>query len=118
MTQYLMSVHGPVEMDEFGNYGSREELAAAHAAVDVFNEQLQADGHWVFAGGLEPPAAATVVDGSGATPVSTDGPYLETKEILGGFWVIEAADDETARDIAARASKACGGKVEIRPFAG
>lgn len=118
MTHYLMSVHGPVEMDEFGSYGSKEEMEAAFAATGAFNDQLKADGHWVFAGGLQAATTATVVDGQGDAPVVTDGPYLETKEVIGGFWVIDADDLDVALKLAAEASKACRGKVEVRPFDG
>jgi hypothetical protein len=118
MTHYLMSVHGPTERGELGGYASKEEMEEAFAATGAFNEQLRADGYWVFAGGLEPAATATVVDGQGATPVITDGPYLETKEIIGGFWVIDAPDLDVALRLAAEGSKACRGKVEVRPFEG
>ena len=118
MTHYLMSVHGPAEMDEFGNYGSREEMEEALATTRAFNEKLRADGHWVFAGGLQSGSTATVVDGQGEAPVITDGPYLETKELIAGFWVIEAPDLDVALRIAAEASKACRGAVEVRPFDG
>ncbi len=118
MTHYLLSVHGAVERNEFGNYGSREEMEAAFAATGAFNEQLKADGYWVFAGGLEQASTATVVDGQGDTPVMTDGPYLETKEVIGGFWVIDAPDLDVALKLAAEGSRACGGKVEVRPFEG
>ncbi len=118
MTHYLLSVHGPAERTEFGSYGSQEEMEAAFAATGAFNEQLKADGYWVFAGGLEPAGTATVVDGQGETPVMTDGPYLETKEYIGGFWVIDAPDLDVALRLAAEGSKACGGKVEVRPFEG
>jgi hypothetical protein len=118
MTHYLLSVHGPAERNEFGSYGSKEEMEEAFAATDAFNEQLRADGYWVFAGGLAPAETATVVDGMGAAPVMTDGPYLETKELIGGFWVIEAPDLDVALRLAAAGSKACRGKVEVRPFDG
>jgi hypothetical protein len=118
MSQYLMSVHGAYEDEEIGGYASREEAEAAFARTEVFNKRLQDEGYWVFAGGLRPASSATVVDGMGDRPVLTDGPYLETKEHLGGFWVIEAADLDVALGLAAEASKACGGKVEVRPFAG
>jgi hypothetical protein len=118
MTHYLLSVHGPAEMNEFGNYGSKEDMEAAFAATGVFNDKLHADGYWVFAGGLARASTATVVDGQGATPVITDGPYLETKEVIGGFWVIEAPDLDVALELAAEGSKACRGKVEVRPFDG
>jgi hypothetical protein len=118
MTHYLLSVHGPAEMDEFGSYGSREEMEAAFERTGAYNEQLKTDGYWVFAGGLQSAETATVVDGRGNTPVMTDGPYLESKELIGGFWVIDAPDLDVALRLAAEGSKACGGKVEVRPFDG
>lgn len=118
MTQYLLTVHGPVDPEEYGSYGSEEEMEQAFAATAAFNDRLQADGYWVFAGGLQPAPTATVVDGTGETPVTTDGPYLETKEAIGGFWIIEAPDLDIALRLAAEGSKACGGKVEVRPFQG
>jgi hypothetical protein len=118
MTHYLLAVHGPAEAGEFGNYGSKEEMEEAFATTGAFNERLQADGYWVFGGGLEAVSTATVVDGQGETPVMSDGPYLETKEVIGGFWVIEAPDLDVALRLAAEGSKACRGKVEVRPFAG
>ncbi len=118
MTHYLLSVHGATDRDEFGDYGSKEEMEAAFAATGEFNEQLRADGYWVFAGGLAAASTATVVDGQGETPVITDGPYLEAKEAIGGFWVIDAPDLDVALKLAAQGSKACRGKVEVRPFDG
>jgi hypothetical protein len=118
MTHYLLAVHGPAERDEFGNYGSKEEMEAAFAATSAFNDKLSAEGYWVFAGGLQPASTATVVDGRGGTPVMTDGPYLETKEVIGGFWVIDAPDLDVALRLAAEGSQACRGKVEVRPFDG
>jgi hypothetical protein len=118
MTHYLLTVHGPAEMDDFGNYGTKEEMEQAFADTGAFNEKLKADGYWVFAGGLEPVSTATVVDGQGDKPVLTDGPYLESKEVLGGFWVIDAPNLDVALKLAAEGSKACRGKVEVRPFQG
>ncbi len=118
MTHYLLSVHGPADRGEFGDYGSREEMEAAFAATGAFNEQLKADGYWVFAGGLQPATTATVVDGQGDEPVLVDGPYLESKEHIGGFWVIDAPDLDVALRLAAEGSRACRGKVEVRPFEG
>ena len=86
------------------------------AAIDVFNDRLQAEGHWVFAGGLAVPSAATVIDNRGEEAVITDGPFLESKEFLIGFWIIEAADLDVALKLAAEGSKACNRKVEVRPF--
>jgi hypothetical protein len=86
------------------------------AAIDVFNDRLQAAGHWVFAGGLAFPEAGTVIDNRGEEALVTDGPFLESKEYLAGFWVIEAPDLDVALKLAAGASKACNRKIEVRPF--
>ena len=116
MARYLLSVYGPAERTEFGAYPSRETMLQAFADTGAFNERLRAKGHLVFADGLEPATTATTVDGQGAKPAFTDGPYLETKEHLGGFWVIEADDLDVALALAAEGSKACRGVVEVRPF--
>jgi hypothetical protein len=119
MTQYLMTVHGPVvPQDEFGGYGSREAMEEAFATTEAFNEQLRTDGQWVFAGGLVAAASAKVVDGQAGAPVVTDGPYLESKELIGGFWIIEAPDLDAAVRLASDASRACHAKVEVRAFDG
>ena len=90
--------------------------ATEMAAIDAFNDRLEADGHWVFAGGLESPSTATVIDNRGGEAVFTDGPFLESKEYLAGFWVFEAPDLDVALKLAAEGSKACNRKVEVRPF--
>ncbi|WP_407666870.1 YciI family protein [Nakamurella alba] len=104
-------------MTEFGSYPDRETMEESWAETGRFNDQLQADGHFVFANGLANASTATVVDGQGEIPLFTDGPYLEAKEYIAGFWIIEAEDLDQALSIAAGASKACRGKVEVRPFA-
>ncbi|HMI25449.1 MAG TPA: YciI family protein [Streptosporangiaceae bacterium] len=86
------------------------------AAIDVFNDRLTAEGHWVFAGGLAAPSSATVIDNRGEEAMVTDGPFLESKEYLAGFWIIQAADLDVALKLAAEGSKACNRKVEVRPF--
>lgn len=113
MTQYLLTVHG-----NEADYASitPEQAQEMFAAVDQFNQKLQADNVWVFAGGLEGVDSASVVDASGDAPVVTDGPYLETKEHIGGFWIIDVPDAETALRYATEGSRACQGKVEVRPF--
>lgn len=85
-------------------------------AIDVFNDRLRADGHWVFAGGLGAPDAATVIDNRSAEAVITDGPFVESTEFVAGFWVIEALDLDGALALAAEGSKACNRKVEVRAF--
>ncbi|MEO7447993.1 MAG: YciI family protein [Humibacillus sp.] len=116
MARYLLSVFGPAERAEFGAYSSREEMLEAFADTGAFNDRLQREGRLVFADGLEQATTATTVDGQGERPTYTDGPYLETKEHLGGFWVIEATDLDEALALAAEGSKACRGSVEVRPF--
>lgn len=86
------------------------------AAIDLFNERLQAEGHWVFAGGLGSPETATVIDNRGGQPVVTDGPFVESKEFLAGFWIIAADDLDVALRLAKEGSRACNRKVEVRPF--
>jgi hypothetical protein len=86
------------------------------AAIDVFNDRLKAEGHWVFAGGLGSPSAATVIDNRGGEAMFTDGPFLESKEYIVGFWIIEAPDLDVALKLAAEGSKHCNRKVEVRPF--
>lgn len=88
MAQYLLSV-----LDDADRPGTDEEMAA----IDVFNDRLRTDGHWVFAGGLGSTVAATVVDNREGRPVFTDGPYVETKEYVAGFWIIEAPHLDEAR---------------------
>jgi hypothetical protein len=107
MAQYLISV-----LDDTTNSATAEEIAA----IDAFNEQLKAKGHWVFAGGLASPSTATVVDARGGEPVFTDGPYLESKEYVGGFWIIKAPHLDVALRLAALGSRACNRRVELRPF--
>jgi hypothetical protein len=106
---YLISV-----IDDTAGLATPEEMAA----IDVFNHRLEAEGHWVFAGGLAVPSTATVVDNRGEEALVTDGPFLESKEYLAGFWVIEAPDLDVALALAADGSKACNRKLELRPFLG
>ena len=85
-------------------------------AIDAFNERLQAQGYWVFANGLADPNSATVIDGRGEEPIFTDGPFLESKEFLAGFWVIDVPNFDVALTLAAEGSKACNRRLELRPF--
>ena len=112
MKQYLLAVH----MVEGEPVPSDEETQAAYKRVDEFNAEVQAEGAWVFAGGLHPADTATVVRVKDGDVITTDGPFAETKEQLGGFWVVKAADLDAALAIAARATAACAAPVEVRPF--
>ncbi len=112
MTQYLLAVHS-VEGEPMP---SEEQMQQAYKNVGALNTELQSSGVWVFAGGLQPPSSATVVRAQGGQVVTTDGPFAETKEQLGGFWVIEAADLDAALGWARKATVACAAPVEVRPF--
>ncbi len=112
MTQYLLSVH----MVEGEVVPTDEEIQQTYADVDTFNTELRDAGAWVFAGGLHPADTATVVRVTDGEILTTDGPFAETKEQLGGFWVIEAADLDAALAWAAKGAAACRGPVEVRPF--
>lgn len=116
MPRYLLSVFGPAEPTPFGGYASREDMLESFAETGAFNDRLRRDGLLVLADGLAPASTATTVDGREGRPVLTDGPYLETKEHLGGFWVVEATDLDQALELGAEASRACRGPVEVRPF--
>jgi hypothetical protein len=112
MTQYLLSVY----MVEGDPVPAEDEIQTIYADVDRFNEEVKAAGAWVFAGGLHPADTATVVKAKDGDVVTTDGPFAESKEQIGGFWVIEAADLDAALAWAAKGSAACRGAVEVRPF--
>ena len=104
--QYLVSV-----IDDTAGLATPDEMAA----IDVFNDRLQAEGHWVFAAGLEGPSSATVIDNRDGAGLVTDGPFVESKEYLAGFWILEAPDLDAALKLAAQGSRACNAKVEVRP---
>ena len=112
MTQYLLSVY----MVEGEPVPSDDEIQTIYADVDRFNEEVKAAGAWVFAGGLHPADTATGVKATDGDVVTTDGPVAESKEQIGGFWVVEAPDLDAALAWAARGSAACRGAVEVRPF--
>ena len=115
--QYLVSV-----IDNADDLATLDEMAAHGNAtpdsrtLDAFNDRLVAEGYWVFSGGLTAPSTATVIDNRGDKALFTDGPYVESKEYLGGLWIIEAADLDVALKLAAEGSKACNRKVEVRPI--
>ena len=113
MTQYLLSVwHSPANPIP----DDPEVMQKAYKQVDAFNAELMASGSWVFGGGLHMPESATVVRTESGKTTMTDGPFAETKEQIGGFWIITAPDLDAALDWAAKGSAACMGPVEVRPF--
>ena len=116
MTQYLLAVY-PYQA-EAGADRTEAQTKQAYQDVDTLNRELQQAKVWVFAGGLEEPATSTVVRASTGQVVTTDGPFAETKEQIGGFWIIEVPDLDVALEWAGKATVACGAPVEVRPFQG
>ena len=115
MPQYMISVwHDATYELDF----STPEAQRSVALVGAFNEELQEAGAWVFAAGLHPASSATVVRSSGGDVSMIDGPYAETKEQMGGFWMIEAVDLDAALAWAGKAAAACESPVELRPAQG
>lgn len=114
MSQYLLSL--PHDTDESPTLETMDpaEAEAAMAAAGAFIEELMGSGAFVFAGGLHPPATAVTVDNTGDQLQRTDGPFVQAAEYLGGFWVVDVADQDTAIEWAAKASKALSSRVEVR----
>jgi hypothetical protein len=105
--KFLISV-----IDDLANSGTPAEMVE----IDKFNDELRANGQWVFAWGLQAPQSATVIDNRDGANLSTGKPLFDAKENFSGLWIIEAVDAETAEKLAFAASKACNRKVELRPF--
>ena len=112
MTIYMLSVHGADDFEMPDDFNIEE----VYADVDKVNKEMMQKGVWVFGGGLHPSDTATVVRADGGEIVTTDGPYLESKEHIGGFWIIKVADLDEALAWAKKATVACRGPVEVRPF--
>ena len=114
MTQYLLSVHSvdgePADMTE-------EEMQQSWKQIQVLNQELKSAGAWVFSGRLHDPDTATVVRMSEGEVVTTDGPFVEAREHLGGFYIIDAEDLDAALVWAAKATAAVGKPIEVWPFA-
>ena len=113
MKQYLLSV---CHEDEYDMGDLPDDFQEIVKAVDAFNTEVQESGAWVFAGGLHPASTATVVRIQDGEVLTTDGPFAETKEQIGGFWVLQAPDLDAALALAAKATAACRLPVEVRPF--
>ena len=111
MPQYLVAIHHP------DDYDPSVEDEAMGRDIDVLNEEMMAAGAWIFAGGLHPASSARSLRAqSGGKVLITDGPYLETKEHVGGVWVLESADLDEALAWGRKAAVACRAPVEVRPF--
>ncbi len=112
MKQYLLSVH----MVEGEPLPAPDVIEQMYKDVDAVNNEMQAQGAWVFGGGLHPADTATVVRVEGGEVLTTDGPFAETKEHLGGFWILQVPDLDAALAWAVKATVACQAPIEVRPF--
>jgi hypothetical protein len=113
MKQYLLNVYHP-DIDADGS--PPDNVEEIMRDVDALNAELREAGAWVFAGGLHPTSSATVVRVQGEEVLTTDGPFAEGKEHVGGFWVIKAGDLDAALAWARKATRACRVPIEVRPF--
>ena len=111
MTRYLLSIYQPD-----GPPPGPEVMDRVAQDLHVLNEELKAAGAWVFTGGLHAPGTATVIQARGEDAVFTDGPYVEGKEHIGGFWVITAPDLDAALEWGRKAAIAVTLPIEVRPF--
>ncbi len=112
MAHYLLSVYTPAD----GTPPTPEELDAIMKEVAVYNQELRDAGAWVFSGGLEAPETATVLRLQDGDVLTTDGPFAEAKEYLGGFDVIDVPDLDAALEWGRKAARVIGLPIEVRPF--
>jgi hypothetical protein len=110
-TQYLLSMYQPEE-----GTPPPEILERVMRDLDAMNQELKAAGAWVFAGGLHPSSTATVVRLQDGDVLTTDGPFAEGKEHIGGFWIINAPDLDAALAWASRITRTTTLPIEVRPF--
>ena len=114
MTQYLLSVH--IAQGEVHSPMSKEEMQEAYKEVQALEREMKAAGAWVFGGRLDDPDTATVVRVSGNDVLTTDGPFAESKEHLGGFYIINSEDLDAALAWASKVTRAIHVPIEVRPF--
>ena len=113
MAQYLISVWH--DDDYSDNDWTDPEMQRIGQQVGAINEEMEKAGAWVFGDGLQPNSTATTIRPSNGEVSMTDGPYAETKEQMGGFWIIEAEHFDAALEWASKATVACGCPIEVRP---
>lgn len=112
MTRYLMSVCYPAD----ATAPSSEDLEGIMRDVAEVRTALQAEGSWVFGGGLHDPSTATVIASRDGSVTTVDGPFIDTKEVIGGLSIIDVADLDAATNWAQRMAAATTCAIEVRPF--
>ncbi len=101
-------------IDDLSGSGTPEEMVK----IDAFNDSLRSNGHWIFAGGLAAPVHGNVIDHRKGASQESNKPLFDAKENYSGFWLIQAANHEAAKQLAYEGSKACNRRVELRPLLG
>jgi hypothetical protein len=114
MAKYLLSVHSAE--GEVGDPMTEEQMQRFMGRVDALEEEMKSAGAWLFGGALDDPDSATVVQVSNGEVLTTDGPFAESKEHLGGFYIIDADDLDAALIWATKTSEAVSHAIEVRPF--
>ena len=115
MAHYLLSVHTTAGAERPPM--TDEQMQQAMAAVGALEADMKAQGAWVFSGRMHEPDTATVVRVQDGELLTTDGPFVEAREHLGGFYIVEAADLDAALGWAARVTETIGAPIEVWPFA-
>jgi hypothetical protein len=115
MTHYMLSVHG--REGEVREQMTEEKMRQSHVRLGQIEQEMAAAGAWVFSGRLHEPGTATVVRESSGEILTTDGPFAESKDHLGGFYIIEAADLDAALDWASKVTACIKAPIEVRPLA-
>jgi hypothetical protein len=114
MPRYLLSVHMPA--DAAPSSMSEDEMRRGYEKIAALESEMTAADALVFSGRLTEPGRARVVRAQNGTPTTTDGPFVEAKESIGGFYILDAPDLDAATEWAARTSAAVGMPIEVRPF--
>jgi hypothetical protein len=115
MSRYMLSVHSA--KDEVREPMSAEDMQRSWQQIGILESEMKSTGAWVFSGRLHDPDTATVVRESNGEITTTDGPFAETKEHLGGFYIINADDLDAALAWAAKVTRIIGAPIEVWPFA-
>jgi len=116
MPHYMLSVHSVA--GDRGEPMTDEQMKQSFEQLAILEQEMRSTGTWVFSGRLHEPDTATVVRISGGEVVTTDGPFVESKEHLGGFYIIQAGDLDAALAWATKTTRAVGMPIEVWPFAG
>lgn len=112
MTNYLLTIYTPAG----GTVPPPERLAKIMQGVQAVTDEAKAAGAWVFNGGLHAPSTATVLQAKGEEVLMTDGPYVEGKEYVGGFTIVQAPDLDAALEWGRKYARVIGLPIEVRPF--